>query len=215
MKRLFLHQVSILMLTIIMVASLSELNAQIYDYSPGFDAGKTKEIDKLKFLEGDWDIKLLYTVEKYKKDPKWLPYATTESKFISLFNGSFYKEIAAGFPIQPEHEGFKAWEYETMISYDRYNKVYRFIFSDNILALSDIYEGNFITNENDDSELIVSNLNTSTRSHGGSVNAIVKNRTLITDIKEDSFVLTWQIADVTKIENTKPEDIPWRWGPRE
>ena len=102
-----------------------------------------------------------------------------------------------------------------MISFDRYNKVYRFIFSDNILALSDIYEGNFITNPNGDSELIISNLNTSTRGHGGSVNAIVKNRTLITDIKEDSFVLTWQIADVTKIENTKPEDIPWRWGPRE
>ncbi len=198
---------SFLLITVFWGISSSNLFAQ-YDYSPGFDAGKPEEMNKLAFLVGDWDITEFWTPEKESPTPVWKPMGNSSSTFESIYSGTFIFESSKGFPIQPAHEGFSTWEYTSFFSYDRFQKKYRCIASDNILGLSDIYEGNF-----EGKNLILSNHTTTTFNNHGTNNSPQKNSIVINEICADSFILTWRMVDGYKIQkNMSYNDIPWQWS---
>ncbi len=179
-----------------------------YDYSPGFKAGKPEEMNKLAFMEGDWEINEYWTPEKDLPNPNWKPMGKSSSTFKLIFSGAFILESSKGFPIQPMHEGFSAWEYTALYSYDRFQKKYRCIASDNIFGLSDIYEGNFEGND-----LVLSNHTTSTFNNHGTNNSPQKNSIVISEVSPDSFILTWRMVDGNKIKkNMSYHDIPWQWS---
>ncbi len=192
---------------LLVICLLGNLMAQ-YDYSPGFKAGKPVELNKLEFLKGDWEITEFWTAEKDSVNPAWKPMGKSSSTFEPIYSGTFILESSPGFPIIPVHEGFSAWEYTSFYSYDRFQKKYRCIVSDNILGLSDIYEGNFEGND-----LILSNHTTSTFNNHGTNNNPQKNSIIISEITADSFILTWKMVDGNKIKkDMNYHDIPWRWS---
>ncbi len=182
-----------------------------FDYSPGFNAGTPGEMKKLAFLSGDWDIKLFYTPTRNAPVPeKWLPWRqSTKSVFTSLFDGTFIQENCVGFPVNPPHEGFERWAYLATFSYDRFQKQYRCAIIDNILALQDIYQGNF-----KDGKLVLTNLNTGTYNNHGTNGGRQVNRIIFSDIGTDRFVLTWQTADKPEDEHAAQDKITWLWSVR-
>lgn len=185
----------------------ANISAQQFDYSPGFDAGKPVDMNKLSFLEGKWEITLYYTLDKTSPSPKWQFWAQSASTFSQSFNGSFITEESKGFPIAPAHEGFDNWEYFAVYSYDRFNKQYRITYYDNILGLADIYEGHY-----DDNKLEVSNINTATYNNHGENMGAQKTSVIIRDLKEDEFTLIWRVVDEKDIPDDPDDTIPWKWS---
>ncbi len=193
---------------ILISLSISVSFAQVYDYSPGFDAGKPGEMNKLDFMAGEWDITEYWTSEKYSPKPAWQFFTRSQSTFSPVFDGTYIREVSKGFLISPPHEGFSWWEYTATYSYDRYNRAYRCIVQDNIIGLQDIYEGNF---KND--SLILSNWKTNTFVKNGFTTVPEKNTIVITEISDDRFVLTWRNVDVEQIpDSAEYNDIPWKWS---
>ena len=134
----------IICLTILAIFFSTGGLAQQMDYSPGFKAGKPAEMDKLSFLPGEWEISLFYPSNPGADKANWMPWIKSRSRFKSSFDGSFIIEESDGYPLYPEHDGFKKWEFFAVYSYDRFNKTYRVIHCDNIRGLSDVYTGNLI-----------------------------------------------------------------------
>jgi len=84
-----------------------------------------------------------------------------------------------------------------------------FVFSDNLFALADIYEGQFEGNK-----LILSNLHTSTWNNTGTDQSPQKNKIIIDKVSEDEFHWYWQAVDESKAKGLSPDEIPWNWGPK-
>ncbi len=185
--------------------SIQAINAQ-FDYTPGYTAGKPEQMNTLSFLEGKWEIDLYYPkIENGEK--QWVKYGKTESKFSSVFEGTFIKESGQGFPINPPHDGFYHWSYDGYYSYDRFNKVFRTIFFDNLIGFADIYEGNF-----ENGNLIMTNLNTQTHIKQGPNGTFIKTTFTIEEIKEDSFYLYWGNVEEEKAKGKSYKDVKWNFN---
>ena len=104
-------------------------------------------------------------------------------------------------------DGFERWAYQATFSWDRFQRVYRATFIDNITGLLDIYQGPF-----DDGELIVTNLHTGTYNTLGTDGSVQFSRLIISDIADDRFVMTWKYVDQADVPQGGA--VPWRWGVR-
>ncbi|NQZ78247.1 MAG: hypothetical protein HRT61_19395 [Ekhidna sp.] len=164
------------------------------DYSPGFDAGQPQEMQKLLFLEGSWNISLKWTDDLQSDKDKWYDLGQTKSEFSPLYDGIFMMEKSDGFPLGEAHEGFDRWAYTSIYSFDRFQKRYRCVAFDNIMALADIYEADG-NNEN----LTFSNQHTSTFNNHGTNNSNQKNKFTLNKLSDESFELIWFSIDESKL----------------
>ncbi len=183
--------------------------AQI-DYTPGYKAGKPVEMQKLNFLNGEWDITLFYPDTSSKDSLRWVPSKKSFAIFTPLYNGAFFLESFQGFPLNPPHEGFASWEYMSIYSYDRFLEKYRCAVIDNLMGLMDLYNGTF---END--VFLFSNLNTETFNNSGTNRTPQKSLFKIFDFKKNKnmvkeFSLIWFSVDEKKIISKDLNKIDWK-----
>lgn len=175
------------------------------NYSPGFHAGKPMEMDSLSFLDGAWKIELKWTNNLQLPREKWLSAGTSKSNFSDYYDGTFIQESSLGFPLGKEgHEGFGHWAYSSIFSYDRFNKVYRYIAMDNIMGLADIYEGNFHENK-----LVLTNAKTATFNNQGTNGSNQKNRLTLTPISENRFEILWENIDESRLNRKDVHHSNW------
>jgi hypothetical protein len=112
---------------------------------PSFES-PSQEMKDLAWLAGDWSVTTTYI------GPDGTPYPSkTEATIQPILGGSFLQE-------QILIPGFKL-SMTGLRSYDRFRKVYRFIWLDNIMSLADVFEGTL-----DKTDLTVSNLKAGTSS---------------------------------------------------
>ena len=177
------------------------------DYSPAYQAGKPLEMDSLSFLKGEWDIELKWTDNLEQPREQWLSAGTSNSSFMDYYEGTFLHENSLGFPLGNEgHEGFKHWAYNSIFSYDRFNKVYRYVAFDNIMGLADVYEGNFKENN-----LVLTNANTSTYNNQGTNGSNQKNRLTLIPISENHFEILWENIDESRLNRKDVHHSNWNF----
>lgn len=184
--------------------------AQAFDYSPGFEPGVPVEMTPLSFLPGLWRVELFTPVDPGEPEPRWQAWDTTASRFVAIYGGAFVRELGVGFPIGGAAvgaDGFERWAYQATFSWDRFQRVYRATYIDNITGLLDIYQGPF-----DDGELILTNLHTGTYNTLGTEGSVQFGRVILSEIADDRFVMTWQTVDQAEVPQGGA--VPWRWGPR-
>ncbi|MDC6366681.1 MULTISPECIES: hypothetical protein [Flavobacteriaceae] len=189
-----------LFMTVLLLVTVSISMKSQTDYSPGFEAGKPEEMNKLAFLKGKWNINLKWTNDVTQPKDKWLSAGMSKSEFLDYYEGTFLQEKSLGFPLgKTGHEGFTNWEYNSVFSYDRFQKKYRCIAFDNIMGLTDIYEGNF-NGEN----LVLTNAKTSTYNNQGTNGGNQKNRMTLIPISDNRFEVIWENIDEIQLN---PNDI--------
>ncbi len=191
-----------LLATIILLASGLTALAQM-DYSPGFDAGKPPEMAQLAFLEGSWEVTLKWTGDMSLDKSEWPVIGQTRSEFTDVYDGAFVMEVSDGFPIG-DHEGFSHWRYTSIYSYDRFQQKFRCVVLDNLLALEDIYEGDF-----SDAGFLLSNENTATYNNHGENQSAQKNKFLIQQLSDSLFELTWFNIDHDKLLAAGDGEVEW------
>lgn len=177
------------------------------DYSPGFEAGSPEQMSALLFLKGKWEIALKWTNDVTQPKEKWLSAGDSKSEFVDYYDGTFIHEKSLGFPLGGEgHEGFTNWEYNSVFSYDRFQKKYRCVAFDNIMGLTDIYEGNF-----NGEHLVLTNAKTSTYNNQGTKGGHQKNRMTLTPISDDRFEITWENIDEEKLNQNNVHESDWNF----
>lgn len=182
-------------------------HAQSIDYSPGFSAGAPSEMARLSFLVGQYEISLYFPGQDAAGQLTWLPWASTRATIAPALDGAVLQEANDGFPIAEDAEGadgIRNWQYLGTWSYDRFNRTYRTIVSDNIFALADIYEGQF-----DGNMLVLSNLNTNTFNNMGNNGDRQKNRITVSRDADQSFVVTWYTLDGSAIRGSDVAAQAW------
>lgn len=184
--------------------------AQGMDYTPGFDPGAPAEMNTLPFKSGQYKVSLYFPSTSSTEEPDWLKWADVTANFADRYDGALWLEDNVGFPIQPGNAsagGLESWSYLTTWTYDRFNKVFRAIYHDNVLGLADIYEGKI-----EDGKLILSNLNTSTYNTQGTDGGRQKNRIIIKPRTNGSFVLNWFTLDAVAATSNIVADQKWIWS---
>lgn len=177
------------------------------DYSPGFEAGSPQQMNELLFLKGKWEIALKWTNDVTQPKEKWIPAGNSKSEFLDFYKGTFIHEKSLGFPLAGEgHESFIHWSYNSIFSYDRFNKTYRYVAFDNIMGLADIYEGDFI-----EEKLILTNAKTTTYNNQGTDGCNQKNRLTLTPISEHHFEITWESIDESNLNMKDIHGSDWNF----
>ncbi len=195
-------------LTMLLALTGRSAGAQAFDYSPGFEPGAPVEMTPLSFLPGEWRIELFTPVDAEEAEPRWQAWDTTSSRFEAIYGGAFIREIGDGFPVGRNSigaEGFNRWAYQATFSWDRFQRVYRATYIDNITGLLDIYQGPL-----DDGQLILTNLHTGTYNTLGTDGSVQFGRVILSEIADDRFVMTWQTVDHADVPQGGA--VPWRWG---
>ena len=183
-------------------------SAQVFDYSPGFEPGVPVEMTPLSFLPGAWSVELFTPVDPEAAEPRWQAWDTTASRFEVIFGGAFVREVGDGTVIDRNSigaEGFDRWAYQTTFSWDRFQRVYRATYIDNLTGLLDIYQGPFA-----DAELILTNLHTGTYNTLGTNGSVQFRRVILSELANDRFVMTWQKVDQGDVPQGGA--VPWRWA---
>jgi hypothetical protein len=197
-------------IAVLLVQAPFLVSAQAFDYSPGFEPGVPMEMTPLSFLPGDWRVALFTPVDPTEAEPRWQPWDTTASRFEAIYGGAFVREIGDGFPIGSSSigaDGFDRRAYQATFSWDRFQRLYRVTYIDNITGLLDIYQGPL-----DDGQLIVTNLHTGTYNTLGTDGSVQFGRLIVSEIADDRFVMTWQW--VNPVDVPQGGAVPWRWGVR-
>ena len=184
--------------------------AQGMDYTPGFEAGAPEEMSALPFKSGQYQVSLFFPSTPTEEYPNWQKWTDVTAEFSGRYGRALWIEDNVGFPIQPGNAsagGLESWSYLTTWTYDRFNKVFRAIYHDNVLGLADIYEGNF-----EDGKLVMSNLNTSTYNTQGTNGGRQKNRIVIQPGSDGAFTLNWFTLDATAAIGNVVADQAWVWS---
>ncbi|MCG3128619.1 MAG: hypothetical protein CHACPFDD_03508 [Phycisphaerae bacterium] len=109
-------------------------------------AAPPQEMEDLAWLAGKWKVTTRYIGPDGKEYP-----GQTEATIAPMLGGSFLREEITIPAFKLSMSGFR--------SYDRFRKVYRFVWLDSIMSLTDVFEG---TRQGDD--LTVSNVKPGTSS---------------------------------------------------
>lgn len=112
---------------------------------PPFES-PSQEMKDLAWLAGQWSVTTKYIAPDGKEYP-----SQTEAVIQPILGGSFLQEQITIPAFKLTMTGFR--------SYDRFRKVYRFIWLDNIMSLADVFEGTL-----DKDGLTVSNIKAGTSS---------------------------------------------------
>lgn len=199
-------------------------SAQPFDYSPGFTAGAPEEMKKLSFLEGKWRIilstpladetaevfqQLWDSTNQHKPSYEWIFWDSASSRVENLYNGAILREDFSGFPISGKVEGadgIRRWKFQLTFSYDRYRKVYRVALIDNVIGLTDLYEGKFYGKK-----LVLSNLKTGTYTNLGLYDTRQQRMIVFDDILENSFSVYWYTVDEKAFKGLEPgQGFEWK-----
>ncbi len=118
----------------LIVLVLFSLNAHA---QPEIEKIPLEKMAKLESLLGHWK-----TTNYAWQDDAWTEIATTDVHYASKLKGKLItEEISNVVPID-------SFIVETFISYDQYRNVYRLAAVDDIYGLMDIYEGDFVDDNN-------------------------------------------------------------------
>lgn len=142
---------------------------------PPFES-PSQEMNDLAWLAGRWSVTTTY----FGPDGKAYP-AQTEAVIQPILGGSFLQEQITIPSFKLTMTGLR--------SYDRFRKVYRFIWLDDIMSLADIFEGTL-----DKGELTVSNIKAGTSSIMPGGPETFLRFTQRADDTHDQFALIWEAS---------------------
>ena len=168
-------------------SSAARAEEPIVDINPdplgGFEPGAPAEMEALAWMAGEWEVESSF--RSLGQSTEWFPTGRRKVRYESVYGGAF---LTAAHDVAWA-DGSR-WAWTLLISYDRFQQLYRLAVWDDQWALLDIYEGRF-----EEDSLAATNEETGTFGPGGPQGEMTPAYLAIQRDEDDAFRFEWLARD--------------------
>jgi hypothetical protein len=131
--------ISVVAAALVLVACATPQQAPVYEINPdptaGFERGAPAEMRAIAWMAGEWDVESEFHSLVPGED-RWYSTGIQRVRYAPVYEGAFLNTA-----FQVSWPNGSSWRWTLLVSYDRFQGVYRFAVWDDQWALLDIYEG--------------------------------------------------------------------------